>query len=218
MKKGIKSALTAAEAKAWDEHARKRYGISTLVLMENAGRAVAEEAIKSAGKRVAIFCGKGNNGGDGFVAARHLLARGVRPQIFLAGNKKKVRGEAKENLDILLRMKVKVCEVNPKDLPAVRKQMRRYNVIIDALFGVGLAGTVKGVYSGLIDAINGSSAYIISVDIPSGLDATVGNALGACVCADKTVTFVAQKRAMKTAFGKKCCGRVVVKDIGLPFS
>ena len=212
------SLLTTQKAKEIDQKARDLWGISTLVLMENAGRAVAEEAIKMAVSKQspAIFCGKGNNGGDGFVAVRHLLSRGIRPDIFLAGYIREVAGEARVNLEILLKLKQRILETEEENLHLVKKKIFKYNLIVDALLGVGLSGAVRGISRDLIAMINMSEAKILSVDIPSGLDATTGEVLGCCVQADKTVTFVAKKRGMVVGEGPKYCGRVVVRDLGIP--
>lgn len=210
--------ITAQEAKNIDIKARDSFGISMLVLMENAGRQVAQEALKMLrrGKRVVMFCGKGNNGGDGFVAARHLLVKGVRPDIFLAGKINAVENEARQNLDILLRLKTKIIEVDEENLCLLKNRVLRYNLIIDALLGVGLSGEVRGIFSDLIGIINLSKAKVLSVDIPSGLDATTGIVLGCCVKADRTVTFVSRKRGMIKGEGPKNCGRIVVKELGVP--
>jgi hydroxyethylthiazole kinase-like uncharacterized protein yjeF len=207
--------LTCAQAKALDTRALVHYGISTLVLMENAGQKVAEEILQSyAGKkRIAIFCGKGNNGGDGIVAARHLLARGIQPKVYLAGMIKDVGKEARANLDILLKLQQKVTEVSEENLSRI--SVGNYGLIVDALLGVGLSGPVRGVYAGIIDMINSSNCRIISVDIPSGLDATTGKIHGCCVKADKTITFVAKKRGMALNDGPSHCGKVLVTDLGI---
>lgn len=210
--------LTAKTAKDIDIKASDKLGVSTLVLMENAGRAVAEEVIKilSNKKSIAIFCGKGNNGGDGFVAARHILTQGIRPDIFLAGNIQDVQNEARINLDILLKLKQKIVEVEEENLYLVKNKISEYDLIIDALLGVGLKGEVRGIFRDLIGIINNSKAYILSVDIPSGLDATTGRVLGCAVIADKTITFVAKKLGMTIRQGTKNCGKIIVKDLGIP--
>lgn len=211
--------ISCLEAKALDIEAREKFGISTLVLMENAGRAVTCEAIKivkNRHKKVAIFCGKGNNGGDGFVVARHLLVKGIKPDIFLAGRISDTEKEARTNLEILLKLGQKISEVEEENLYLVKQKIAKYNLVIDALLGVGLEGEVRGVFRDLIGIINTSKAHILSVDIPSGLEATTGKVLGCCVKADKTVTFVAKKRGMVLGEGPKYCGKVVVKDLGIP--
>jgi NAD(P)H-hydrate epimerase len=212
--------ITAKQAKDIDIKVRKLFGISTLVLMENAGRQVADEAIKILKKKktskVAVFCGKGNNGADGFVAARHLLTRGIKPDIFLAGKINDVKNEARINLEILLKLKQKIIEAEEGNLHFIKNKISKYALVIDALLGVGLEGEARGMFRDLIGIINSSKAYILSVDIPSGLDATTGKVLGCCVKADKTVTFVAKKSGMVFGEGPKYCGRVIVKDLGIP--
>jgi len=240
--------LSVRQAREIDKKARELLGISTLVLMENAGRAVAEEALRMLSPRsaaaifcgntrfnrmnrcpafcgntrskrmlrCAIFCGKGNNGGDGLVAARHLLLKGVKPDVFLAADIDEVKNEARTNLDILLKLKQKVFEVKQDNLEMVKAQLKRYTFVIDALLGIGLLGQVSGVFRDLIGMINMSKAKKIAVDIPSGLDADSGKALGCCVRADTTVTFVAKKRGMTRGEGPKYCGRIVVRDLGIP--
>ena len=211
--------ITSQKAKEIDLKAKERFGISVLVLMENAGKAVAEEAmevLKNQKEKIAIFCGKGNNGGDGFVAARHLLTYGIKPEVFLAGKIREVNNEAKINLEILRKLELKVLEVSESNLNLVKRKISKYEFIIDALLGVGLSGEVRGIFRDLIELINSSRAFILAVDIPSGLDATTGKVLGCCVNADKTVTFVAKKRGMVIGDGPKYCGRVVVRDLGIP--
>jgi NAD(P)H-hydrate epimerase len=207
--------LTAHQAKDMDRKAVEDMGISTLILMENAGRAVAVEAGKVPTNTVAVFCGKGNNGGDGFVAVRHLLTRGIKPIVFLAGKISDARNEVKTNLEILLRLKQKIIEVDANNPQAIKRRISNCGLIIDGLLGVGLSGEVRGVYKGLIDLINSSKAHTLSIDIPSGLDATTGRVLGSCVKANETITFVAKKRGMVVGEGPKYCGKVIVADIGV---
>ena len=211
--------ITASQAKFLDIKAKTKYGIPTLILMENAGRAVADtvwEALRHKKGRVALLCGKGNNGGDGFCAARHLLTRGVVPDVYLAGKVSEVAHEARVNLDILLRLGQKITQVNDGNLMLVKRNIAGCRVIVDALLGVGLQGEVKGLYPKVIELVNASGAIVVAVDLPSGLDATDGRILGCCVRADATVTFVAKKRGMILGQGPKFCGRIVVKDIGAP--
>ena len=218
MVKDSRRIITSQEAKQLDKKAKQRLGISTLVLMENAGEGVAQEAIKilkNRKKKVAIFCGKGNNGGDGFVVARHLLTHGIKSDIFLAGKISEVSNEAKTNLEILLKLKKKIIEVGKENRHLIKNKISKYDLIIDALLGVGLKGEVRGVFRDIIGMINTSKAYILSVDIPSGLDANTGEILGCCVRADKTVTFVAKKQGMVLGEGPKYCGKIIVKDLGI---
>lgn len=211
--------ISSQESRDLDRTIEKCLSMPVLILMENAGRSIAEEAIKylRKRKRIAIFCGKGNNGGDGFVAARHLLAKGFKTDVFLAGQISDVKGIARTNLEILLKLRQKINQVGERNLPAVKKIISQCCLIIDALLGVGISGEVRGVYKDLITLINDSHIFTLSVDIPSGLDATTGKVLGRCVTADETVTFMAKKRGMALVEGAQFCGKIVVKDLGVPF-
>lgn len=213
--------LTAKTARAIDSKIREKFGISTLVLMENAGAAVAGEILKywKRKKKIAVFCGKGNNGGDGFVAARHLLTRGIKPDVFLTGKCSEVRCEAGINLDIIIKLGLKVVEIEDVVPPKINININinKYSLIVDSLLGVGLVGPPRGIYAALIQLINSSRAEIIAVDIPSGLDATSGKVLGPCVKADKTITFIAKKRGMVVGDGPKYCGKIITADLGQGF-
>jgi NAD(P)H-hydrate epimerase len=143
------------------------------------------------------------------------LVKGIRPDIFLAGKIEEIRNEARVNLDILFKLKQKITEINEENLDIVKNKIHKYDLIIDAIFGVGLKGELRGIYKDLIGIINSSKAYILSVDIPSGLNATTGEILGCCVKADKTITFIAKKQGMVLGEGPKYCGKVIVKDLGI---
>ncbi|MDD5561993.1 MAG: NAD(P)H-hydrate epimerase [Candidatus Omnitrophica bacterium] len=218
-KKQDKRILTAGQAKALDKMAVEKFGIPVLLLMENAGSAVSIEALKvlrdHPGK-IAVFCGKGNNGGDGFCAARHLLAAGIRPDVYLAGKISDIKDEAGVNLNILLQLRQKITQVSPEKLHFIKTKAKKYSLIIDALLGVGARGKLRQVYQELVNIINASKAYVLSVDIPSGLDAASGKLPGACIKADKTITFVGKKRGMTSGKGKSHCGKILVKNIGVP--
>lgn len=186
--------LTVLEAKRLDSRAIKRFGVPVALLMENAGRAVSMEALRIIGSKklkVAIICGKGNNGGDGFSAARHLMAKGVNPDLYLCAGFSEVKGEARVNLNILLKLKKKIFIINDKSLMAFKKRLASYGLIVDSIFGVGLKGVVKGIIAEVINIINQSNARVISVDLPSGIGADTGKVLGTAVKADTTVTFIA---------------------------
>jgi ADP-dependent NAD(P)H-hydrate dehydratase / NAD(P)H-hydrate epimerase len=211
--------LTAVQAKSLDKKALEKFGVATLVLMENAGRAIMEEAlkiIKNKPGKIILFCGTGNNGGDGFCAARHILAEGFKPQVYLVGRMRDVENEAKINLNILLKLKQKITEIKPGNPGLLKNKIGSASLIIDALLGVGVKGPIRPAYQKVIDLINASGVYVLSVDIPSGLDATTGKVLGRCIRADKTVTFFCKKRGMACTEGEGACGRILVRTIGLP--
>jgi len=209
--------ISREEAKLVDERVAKELGLSTLILMENAGRSVAEEIIKLKKKRVAIFCGKGNNAGDGFVCARHLLSKGLNPDVLLLTEISEIKNEARINLDILLKLKPKIFKINAENFIFYKNKIKNYDLVVDALFGIGLKGEILGLFKEVIAAINSLAKYVVSIDIPSGLDADRGKILGACIKADKTITFLAVKKGMLINEGPKYCGKIIVKDLGFPF-
>ncbi|MCQ4153403.1 MAG: NAD(P)H-hydrate dehydratase [Archaeoglobales archaeon] len=176
------------------------FGLSRLQLMENAGKAVAEEIMRRfSGGRVAVYAGSGNNGGDGFVAARHL--RGFDVEIFLAGEPK--TEIAQKNFEILKKAGYKIQKVSESDA----------EIIVDALLGTGITGRPRGDYERAIEIINSSKAFRVAVDVPSGLNADTGE-YEIAVKADLTVTFHKMKPGIIKA--RDICGEVVVRDIGIP--
>jgi len=191
------------------------FGISLLQLMENAGRNIADETSSRfpQAQRTAIFCGLGGNGGDGFVAARHLAARGFKVTVVIAGKSREVTHDAAlKNLCALkfLRGSIQIYEVSDSTaIPRVEG-----DIVIDALLGTGTKGKLKPPISGLVEYINSMDAFKLAVDVPTGLDSDTGEVLGVAVRADATVTF----HRTKTGFegGKKYLGELVIKDIGLP--
>ena len=191
------------------------FGVSLLQLMELAGRNVAQEVITRfpKGKQVAIFCGLGGNGGDGFVAARHLLAAGFEVSVFLVGKGRDIVHEAAlSNYVILksLREKIPIVEVTDSAvIPAIAA-----DVVIDALLGTGTKGILKAPISQIVDAINATKGFKLAVDVPTGVDSDTGEILGTAVEADLTVTFHKAKKGLEKA--KRHTGELVVGDIGLP--
>jgi hydroxyethylthiazole kinase-like uncharacterized protein yjeF len=215
------AALTAQGSTRIDRVAEQKFDIAPQILMENAGRAVASEACSFLRRhhrlRVAIFCGKGNNGGDGFVAARHLLAEGIKPDIFAVGALNDATGGAAINRKILVKLTQKIVPVTSRSMARLRSRIHRYGFIIDGLLGVGLCGEVSGLMREVIEAINLARVPVLAIDIPSGLDATTGEVRGVAVKAERTVTFMAVKRGMLIAEGPRHCGRVKVAGLGFPY-
>jgi len=211
----MKHPISVRQAQAFDKYAQEKLGIPSIVLMENAGRSVAEEANKVVGWLgglvVSVVCGTGNNGGDGFVAARHLLNAGAKVKVYVIGSPAKLKNDPRINLKILQKMGQRVKWVRSvKELAGVKKS----SLIIDALFGIGLNSPVSGLYYEAIDFLNRSGVPIVAVDVPSGLDADSGKVLGIAVRARQTVTFVAAKKGFFKNDGPCCCGKIIVKDIG----
>ncbi|KPJ59016.1 MAG: hypothetical protein AMJ42_02295, partial [Deltaproteobacteria bacterium DG_8] len=186
--------VTAEIMQKLDRRTIEEAGIPGIVLMENAGRGAVGEMLKSYPEvlkgNVAIIAGRGNNGGDGFVIARYLMNRGVNVKLFLLAVKEKVRGDARSNLDILLKMKASITEI--KDLKAWKAhvaELEGCDLIVDAIFGTGLRSEIKGLIKDAINELNHLKIPKVAVDLPSGLNANTGEVLGVCVKADLTITF-----------------------------
>ncbi|MBI4832475.1 MAG: NAD(P)H-hydrate epimerase [Candidatus Lindowbacteria bacterium] len=211
--------VTPDEMKRIDKFAIETVRIPGVVLMENAGRAVFEAAYAAlAGRDVPalVFCGRGNNGGDGFVAARHLINNRIETHVFLVGGASKVKGDARVNLRILQNMGVPINRVTKKSLAELRKQMKRCGMIIDALLGTGLSGEVSGLYRDVIMLINEAGCPVMAVDTPSGLDGVTGKPLGIAVVANMTVTFQLPKKGFENPLARNYTGQLKVVDIGIP--
>ncbi|MFC1672216.1 NAD(P)H-hydrate epimerase [Planctomycetota bacterium] len=211
-------AITRAQAREADRHAIEDLHIPSICLMENAGRQVADAACDMVlGRgRVLVVCGSGNNGGDGFVAARHLLLRGVESAVLLLGSEEKLTPDSKVNYEAARACKIpiSICEdIREAGLESIA---RRFVLIIDALLGTGVRGEVRDPYASAIRAIQATRLPILSADIPSGLDCDTGRVLGVCVKAAKTVTFIQRKVGFEKVDGPEMCGEIIVADIGAP--
>ncbi|MEM1993907.1 MAG: NAD(P)H-hydrate epimerase [Nitrososphaerales archaeon] len=196
-------------------------GVSRLLLMENAGCAVAKAILDSTvnlSKGVLVVAGLGNNGGDGFVAARHLASGGVKVKVILLGKGEEIKGEeAAINWKIISNMKrsIVAAEANNREtLLRCKELFDSSSVIVDAIFGTGIKGEVREPFATAIDLINGSNAYKVSVDIPSGLDPTTGEVQSKAVKADLTITFHKAKPGLFK--NKKFVGKLIIAPIGIP--
>ncbi|MCX5745714.1 MAG: NAD(P)H-hydrate dehydratase [Proteobacteria bacterium] len=212
--------VTAAEMRALDRATIDEIGLPAMTLMETAGRAVAAAAIRmlapSGPHPVAVVCGPGNCGGDGFVAARVLRASGHDAVAYLAVARDQIRGDALAHLLVLERSGGVVRElVSPSDLTDLKPAIAGAALVVDALFGTGLARPITGHLAEVVGAMN-LAALRLAVDVPSGLDADTGAQLGACVRADRTVTLGLRKVGLTSAPGFAVCGVVEVADIGIP--
>jgi NAD(P)H-hydrate epimerase len=215
--------VTARQAQRLDNIAIKSNGIPGLILMERAGCSVANEIInyglylKRKGKRanVACFCGKGNNGGDGMVCARYLQWEGVHVKVCIIGEKSSLKHDAAIQLAILEYMRMPIYEIIDRQNLRQLKTMLNANIIVDAIFGIGFSGRPSGIYQDAIDFINRQSAYIVSIDSPSGLDATTGRASGCCIKAGTTITIGFAKKGFYKNDGPRYTGKIKVVDIGL---
>jgi len=214
--------MTRDEVRAFDAWAINTLGIPGVVLMENAGRSCAglivEKLKDVAESKVCIFCGTGNNGGDGYVIARHLINRGIQVVVVVCGDRNKIKGDAKINLDILERMGRPVELINPSGRDIADEVERLGNgagVIVDSLFGTGLRGQLSDEYGRLIESINACNSPVLAVDIPSGLDCDSGEPLGVAIRAAWTVTFVAVKKGFVSANAAQYTGEIFVASIGI---
>jgi NAD(P)H-hydrate epimerase len=211
--------LSRDQVRAIDRRAIDEFGVPGVVLMENAGRGAAE-VLLSLGARgpVVVCCGKGNNGGDGFVVARHLDNRAIPVRVLLFARPKELAGDAALNYEIVRRsgIAIDVRGGQAVDGEAMRKQLAAAEWVVDALFGTGLSGAVRPPFDGVIAAVNTSGAKVLAVDIPSGLDCETGEPLGPTVRANHTVTFVAMKKGFAQPAAREWIGEVHVVDIGAP--
>lgn len=217
--------VTRQQMKELDRQSIEEYGIPAVILMENAGRAVAEESLKMLGKlprgKVTLLCGTGNNGGDGLVAARHLFNHGLPIQVIYLGNVKSTMvhpelNASAINLNIVRRMRIPIRESKKINVAGVIAKIKDSAVIIDAIFGIGLDRPVKGFLKSLIEHVNNLKIPILAVDLPSGLDADRGRPLGVAIRAVKTVTFGAPKIGFTAPSAPRYTGEVIVADIGIP--
>jgi NAD(P)H-hydrate epimerase len=221
-----------AQIRDLDRRAIEEYGIPGVILMENAGRGAAEVAAEMLGdpadRRVVIFCGKGNNGGDGFVVGRHLHNRGARVEFVLACPPEEINPwtDAGINLQIAQKMGLHLHVAAPApgvvDWGAEDGRFeaagleQAADLIVDALLGTGLTGDAREPYLSLIRLINAADKPVLAIDIPSGLDCDAGRVLRAAVRATRTATFVLPKVGFARAEGPAHVGQVIVVDIGIP--
>ena len=215
--------MSREQVRAVDAWAIEEIGVPGVVLMENAGRSCAElirdRLAQVSNPRVCLFCGTGNNGGDGYVIARHLLNAGFAVRVILCGDRQKVRGDALINLEILERLghAIESLDMTGGALASrVRALAGDSDMVVDALFGTGLQGELREPYRSLIDSINALGRPILAVDIPSGLDCDTGEPLGIAIKAAYTVTFVAVKGGFTASpIARTYIGELYVASIGV---
>jgi len=209
--------VTAEEMRNIDRRTIEEIGIPGIVLMENAGAKTAsliQEVLGGVeGKNILVFCGRGNNGGDGMVVARHLINSGANVRIFLTARKEDLRGDPLTNLRILENMGI---EIKPISSLEEIDPFPQTHLIIDALLGTGIKGLVRGFVAEVIDFINRYGAPVLSVDLPSGLNSDTGSYEGTCVKANYTVTMALLKRGLLIPPGRDLAGEVTVADISMP--
>ena len=213
--------LTSVQMKEIDRTAIEDLGIIGPLLMENAGLQIAMEIMDCFPdidlEEVVIIAGKGNNGGDGFVVARHLHNQGCRPHVLLLARMRELKGDAAMNAGIAQKIGVKISEApTEKEWRVHKKNLKKATILLDAIFGTGLTKAAKGFYAEVIEDINASEAYTIAVDIPSGLSSDSFQIIGPCVEADLTITLAAPKIAHVFPPAEEKVGELVVADISVP--
>lgn len=217
--RGVRPVLSRAEMRAFDAYAIGECHVPSLVLMENAARGAADVLCdvvlrkRVRGARALCVCGTGNNGGDGFALARHLIVRGAEPAVLVCGAREDVGGDARANLEALLGVGAKVV------FDATHADVAEHpgaDAVVDALFGTGLDRPITGALAGVVAAVNALGPPVLAIDLPSGLDADTGRTLGAAVRATHTVTFAHPKLGLLTPEGARASGTLHVVDIGVP--
>jgi len=216
--------LTREQVRQIDRIAIEQYGIPGVVLMENAGRGTAQHVMEmlggAEGKRIVAACGGGNNGGDGFVIARHLHNAGADVTVLMAAEPDRLSGDAATNFRIIQAMGLPVMPARTAEqITQASDALAGADAIIDALLGTGFAGQVREPLDDLIEHINAAGqrgVKVVAVDIPSGLDCDTGLPGGIAVRASLTVTFVAPKVGMLEPAAADYVARLVVVDIGVP--
>lgn len=206
--------LTREQVRAIDRRAVEEFGIPSIVLMENAGRQAADiiHQLNPLRERVLICCGPGNNGGDGLVIARHLDRLGVPVTVWLFSAPAKLSTDAAINHRIIAKMQVPML-IQPT---FTTDALAGFGWIVDALFGTGLTRPLDNEFAAIATAINQSSAPVVAVDIPSGLDCDSGQPLGPTVRAKHTITFVGMKQGFLMPTAREYVGQIHFADIGAP--
>lgn len=214
-------ALSRAEIRDVDRRAMDEFGMPGLLLMENAGKGCAELLVRLMGgpvgsRSVAICCGKGNNGGDGLVMARHLDNAGAAVTVLLFAAPDEIRGDAAVNLRIVQSSGIPLRVLPDPDPTEVASALAGADWAVDALLGTGTAGAVREPYGRVIAPLNASGRPVFAVDLPSGLDCDSGEPCGTCVRAQHTGTLVARKRGFDNPASHAWTGAVHVIEIGVP--
>lgn len=211
--------LNAAQMRNIDRRATEQFGIPSILLMENAARSVARtiRLHYPQADPVAIFCGPGQNGGDGFAAARHLANDGVTPLLFILGQRANYAGDSATNLAICERLGFPMWEIETADaLDHALARASDTDLLVDAIFGTGLNRPAEGIFADAIRGLQSLRLPILAVDVPSGLDASTSDVVEPVVRADLTITFALPKIAHIFAPASGCCGEIVVADISIP--
>jgi NAD(P)H-hydrate epimerase len=214
----VKPVLSREEVRELDRRASAEAGIPSLELMERAGRGATEILVEHfpQSERVLIVCGAGNNGGDGFVVARLLRARGRSPRVLFVGDPARLRGDALENHRALTQAGESLTVIGDDSLAELERALAAAELVVDALFGTGLDRELDGLSRAAVDHMNRARAPKLALDLPSGIDADTGAPHGVAVRAHLTATFAAKKRGLLTPLGAAHAGVVHVVSLGIP--
>jgi len=216
---------TAQQMAELDRLSTQKYGIPAAVLMENAGRCCAEKILRILEEKVgapeeasvAVVCGRGNNGGDGFVVARYLHNRGVYVEVFLLDEEERLSPDARMQYEILKRLDVERRVIRDAEgVEDLRAFLEEVHLCVDAILGTGLSSPLAGLVREVVEVINLSMAPVYAVDVPTGIDATTGRILGEAIRADYTGTFGLLKLGHVLLPGSLHCGETDIFDIGIP--
>ncbi|MCM8767874.1 MAG: NAD(P)H-hydrate epimerase [Candidatus Omnitrophica bacterium] len=210
--------LTKKEIMRIEKETMEKFGISNLILMENAGREsfyiIKKELKNIKNRKFFVFCGKGNNGGDGFVLSRYLFNYGVDVKVFYFGEINDFTEISLINFNILKKLKIDIERINVLKLKNMN--IGSADVVIDAILGIGIKGIIEGEMKDVIEFINKNSNFIISIDIPSGLDADTGEIYGICVKSNLTISMGFLKKGFFIGKGPEYTGKIKIADIGFP--
>src|SRR5512145_1640469 len=217
--------VTARQMAELDRVTIHTYGIPSLVLMENAGRSCTDRIFRILEEKVgapqeasvAVVCGKGNNGGDGMVIARHLHNRGAYVEVFLLGEVEELSADARTQNEILRKMDVEIRVIRDTEgVEDLRTYLEEVHLCVDAILGTGLSSPLSGIVREVVEVINLSMAPVYAVDVPTGIDATTGRILGEAIRADYTGSFGLLKLGQVLLPGSIHCGETEIFDIGIP--
>lgn len=207
--------VSGEEMKLIDKYCIKNLGIPGIVLMENAALKVLKNIEMNKYNTFVIVCGVGNNGGDGLALGRHLMVQGKKVRFFILGNMDRGSNDFSVNYNIIKNINGDIVHINSdKELSLFKDSIIDSDIVIDSIFGTGLTRNVEGIFKDVILSINKSEKYVISIDIPSGLDGNTGKILGICVKASKTITFQLLKRGLMGM--EELAGEIIVEPIGIP--
>ena len=209
--------ISAEEVRRLDQSAIRDYGIPSFLLMENAGRSISDVISREYKPcKVLIVTGKGNNGGDGLVVARYLANRGYVVRVVLLEDPARFKTDPLLNFSIVSKMNIPSVLMTAASEEKIFKFCQESELVVDAIFGVGIHSPVRGIFEKAIRAINRCQKPVVSIDIPSGLDADTGQVHGVAVKATWTVTLALPKRGLSEGEGPGYTGRIEVADIGIP--